>query len=232
MTQLGLAPYVAYASSFQPSAGTDRLGNVFKPTYGKQIEGGIKYQLRGFNALFTAAYFSLTQSNVLTTDPVNANFQVQTGEVRSDGVEVSAVASPVKALNLRASYTHLDPLVTHDNSGLQGKRPAGVPRDIASAWADFTFQNGGLRGFGLGGGGRYLGRQFANTTNTYSIPSTTIFDLNAHYDLGMLTPRLKGWSLAVAATNLTDKIYVSDCSNLYCRWGQRRSVVGTIDFKW
>jgi iron complex outermembrane recepter protein len=232
VTAPGIAPYVAYASSFQPSSGTDRLGNPFKPTYGKQIEGGVKYQPRGFNALFTADYFSLTQSNVLTTDPVNANFQVQTGEVRSDGVEVSAVASPIKSLNLRASYTHLDPLVTHDNSGLQGKRPADVPRNIASLWADYTQAGGALRGFGLGGGGRYLGTQFANTTNTYSIPAVTIFDLNAHYDLGVLSPRLKGWSLAVAATNLTDKIYVSDCSNLYCRWGQRRSVIGTLDVKW
>jgi len=36
--------------------------------------------------------FRIEQSNVLTTDPANANFQVQTGEVVSKGVELEAVA--------------------------------------------------------------------------------------------------------------------------------------------
>ena len=42
----GIAPYVAYATSFQPVGGADFNGNVFVPSEGEQIEAGVKYDGR------------------------------------------------------------------------------------------------------------------------------------------------------------------------------------------
>jgi iron complex outermembrane receptor protein len=38
----GIAPYIQYTESFQPTVGTDLAGNPFKPTTGKQEEAGIE----------------------------------------------------------------------------------------------------------------------------------------------------------------------------------------------
>ncbi|MFX8864249.1 TonB-dependent receptor, partial [Acinetobacter baumannii] len=67
----GLAPYVAYTTSFQPTSGVAFGGAAFKPTKGKQIEGGVKYQPTGFNSFITATAFNMTQQDVLTPDPAH-----------------------------------------------------------------------------------------------------------------------------------------------------------------
>src|SRR5262249_34328793 len=66
---VGLAPYISYAESFQPTAGTTFAGAPFEPTTGTQYELGVKYQPPGYNSMLTAALYDLTQQNVLTPDP-------------------------------------------------------------------------------------------------------------------------------------------------------------------
>ena len=39
----GISPFVSYATSFEPAAGTDINGNSLKPQLGEQVELGIKY---------------------------------------------------------------------------------------------------------------------------------------------------------------------------------------------
>jgi iron complex outermembrane receptor protein len=76
----GLSPYVNYSTSFLPTAGTDQFGHVFKPTTGEGAEIGIKFKPVGSNLMLTAAVFDTTQQNVLTADPTNINFSVQTAK--------------------------------------------------------------------------------------------------------------------------------------------------------
>lgn len=228
----GIAPYASYSTSFNPSTGSTFNGDAFKPTTGEQYEVGVKYQPVGWDALFTLAAFDLTQQNVLTSDPYHTGFQVQTGEIRARGITASAAANLTEELKLQASYTYLDPEVTKDNSGLVGKDPANVPRNLAKLWLDYTFRTGPLAGLGLGAGVRYTGVSFANTTNTYKIPDYALFDVALRYDLAKADPRLKGWAVSANVANLFDRIYVSDCSNINCRWGQGRTIYGTVDYRW
>jgi len=228
----GFVPYVSYATSFQPTLGTDFDGNAFKPTTGKQEEVGIKYQPPGINALFTLAAFNLTQDNVSTSDPDHANFSVQTGQVRSRGIEVSAVATPIEGLNLRASYTYLQPKIMKANNNTEGNDLADTPRNLASAWADYTFGEGPAEGFGLGGGIKYGGQMYATNANTQKIPDYVIVDAAVHYDLGAVKKDLAGLKISVNANNLFDKKYVSYCSAIGCRWGLRRSVLATVGYSW
>jgi len=231
----GFAPYVSYATSFQPTSGTTAEGASFKPTTGQQYEAGIKYQPPGWNALLTAAVFDLTQQNVLTSDPDAshpAGSQVQTGEVRSRGVELSAVTSLKNGLSLRASYTYLDNRITQANDGTIGHILNNTPRNFAAVWGDYTIQDGPLAGLGFGGGVRYVGSSYATNANTYAIPDFTLIDAAIHYDFGKLRPDLKGLTAKVNATNLFDKVYVSYCSAVGCRWGEGRTVYATLSYKW
>lgn len=226
----GVAPYVSYSTSFLPTVGTDATGTAFKPTTGQQFEAGIKYQPTFMNALFTAAVFDLTQQNVLTQDPNNNNNQIQTGEVRSTGVELSARAGITQNIDLIASYAYIDAKTTKSNSGTLGFRPAGIPENSANLWATYKFIDGPLGGLKFGGGVRYVG-ETENTANTYTIPDATLFDAMVSYDFGVRTPSLKGLSLAINASNLFDKQYIQACTN-GCYYGLRRQVLATLKFRW
>ncbi len=229
----GIAPYVSYSTSFQPTAGTSRTGQAFVPTTGEQYEAGIKYQPRGVNALFTVAAYNVTQNNVTTTDPVNPLFSVQTGQVRSRGVELSAVTSPLPGLNIRAAYTHADTKVTRSNvANTVGKQLANVPADTVAVWTAYTMQGGPLEGLTFGGGLRYVGPAYATPQNTISIPDYTTVDALVSYDLGHAFPRVAGAVLSVNGTNIFDKRYESVCGALGCYYGLGRTVIAGLRYRW
>lgn len=237
----GLAPYVSYATSFDPVSGADQFGNVFVPTTGESIEGGIKYQPTWLpRTLFAFAAFDIKQKNLLTPDPDPAaaalGFQVQTGEVSIRGVEFEARTNPFKGFNLVAAVSWLDATITQSNNPAEiGKRLAQVPRNQASLWADYTFQEGTLAGFGLGAGVRYVGTSFSDSVNTAElrIPSYALFDAALYYDFGYRFSELKGLKLDVTAKNLADKEYVAACYGYaYCNYGAGRQVLATLRYRW
>jgi iron complex outermembrane recepter protein len=224
----GLAPYAAYATSYNPIIGTNfTLNQLYLPETGKQAEVGVKYQPTWFDGHFGATLFDLKRQNVLTTDPNNSLLSVQTGEVTSRGVELEAVANITPELKTMASYTRYDLFVSKDGDPtLIGKVPTNTPREITSAWADYTFKSGPLTGFGFGGGVRYVGSSFADNMNAYSVPSYVLGDAVVHYEWDK-------WRLALNVANITDKTYVANCSSLTaCFYGDRRRITGSIAYKW
>lgn len=228
----GVAPYLSYSRSFQPVADADADGNPFKPTKGEQYEAGVKYQPPGQDAFITAAVYQLTQTNVLTTDPANTNYSIQTGEVRSRGLELEGKATLTRNLDLLASYTYMDNVNTRSTTA-QDKHPTYVPRHTANAWANYTFRAGALAGLSLGGGVRYVGGSYANADNTMKVSSFTIVDAALRYDLGQSIPSLKGLTAAINASNLFDREYVSACATATkCFYGAGRTVIGTLTYRW
>lgn len=171
LSDIGLAPYASYSESFLPIAGVNLLGQSFLPETARQYEVGIKYQPPGWNSFVTLAAFDLLRQNVRTPDPNNPLNQVQTGEVRSRGIELEGIVSSNFGLDLIASYTWLDAKVTKSNTvGERGERPTQVPEHFASAWANYTVKTGFWRGPGGGAGVRYTGMSYADTPNTFESP--------------------------------------------------------------
>lgn len=228
----GISPYIQYTESFQPIIGAaQRTANPFKPTTGQQEEVGIKYQPNS-KTLLTAAVYNLTQQNVKMQDPANPTNMIQTGEIRSRGVELEAKSEISRNLSVLASYTYMDLLNTRAAPAAQGHRPVGLPANSGAAWADYTFHGGQLDGFGMSAGVRYLGETFGDTLNTYKVPGVALFDAGLHYDLAALGPQFKGYKVQVNATNLFDKTYVSLCQDFGCYYGLRREVIATLRYKW
>jgi iron complex outermembrane recepter protein len=231
----GVAPYIQYTESFQPQlTGLVNGGGPLVPTTGQQEEVGIKYQPDA-KSLYSIAAFNLLQQHVTTPDPSNSLFVVQTGEIRSRGIELEAKTEINRGLSLLASYTYLDQVITSSNTATQaGRHPVGIPMNSASLWADYTFHGGQLDGFGVSGGVRYLGETAGNITGTtvLQVPDVTLFDAAVHYDFSTLGPKFKGYSLQVNATNLFDKTYVSLCQDNGCYYGLRRQVIATLRYKW
>lgn len=233
LTDFGASPYVSYATSFAPVLGTDFYGEAYKPTTGKQWEVGLKYQPTSFDGLFTIAWYNLEQDNVRTQDPNNPLNSVQTGQVTSRGLELSAVANVTTNFNLRASYTYMDLTTTKTTvQGALGKVPTGMPEHMASGWADYRVASGPFAGWGFGAGVRYVGETFADTSNTIIVPAFTLVDAAIRYEFGQLRPELEGLKLSVNATNLFNKQYYSTCSASSCNYGFDRSVIATLSYRW
>ncbi len=237
----GLAPYVAYSTSFQPLGGVDFNGKPFRPMEGDQYEAGIKYQAPGSRSFVQLSAFQLTQKNALTPDPdpTHVGFNVQSGEGRVRGLELDAKANLWQGFDVIASYAYMDSEVTKANASvaggasLLGKRLIMVPRHQASLWADYTIQSGALAGLGIGGGLRYMGDVFSDEANSFKLPAHTLLDAAIHYDFGKLDPRLTGLDLRVTATNLLNKEYVGYCqSATQCYYGQGRTVLASLRYRW
>ncbi|KDD69348.1 iron complex outermembrane receptor protein [Pseudomonas sp. BT76 TE3572] len=231
----GFVPYLSYAESFQPTSNaTASPTDSFKPTEGKQWELGIKYQPPGSSTLLTAAVYDLTQKNVsvTTTNSENVSITSQTGEVKVKGLELEAVSDVNENLKVIAAYTLAKSEV--QKGDFKGNRLQLMPNQQASLWADYTWHNGVLDGFGIGAGARYTGNTYGDQGNTSlgKADAYTVFDAAVHFDLGRLDNSLKGASLALNATNLFDKDYISTCDSFYCYYGDQRSVVASATYKW
>lgn len=225
-TPIGLAPYVSYAESFTPVSGTDSAGRQFAPETGEQYEAGIKFQPAGTASFMTLAAFDLTRANVLTFNPADPDFSSQTGEIRSKGIEVEGVGELTKEISFVASYTYTDAQVTKSTDLDLGKRPFTVPEHMASIWGNYAFKGGPFDGLSVGAGVRYTGSTAGDLENTFYVPSYTVTDAAIRY-------QYENVLFSINANNVFDKEYVSLCYwEGSCYFGNRRSVIGSVTYKW
>lgn len=229
----GLAPYASYSTSFEPVIGTDANGVAFVPTEAEQYEVGLKYQPTFIPALFTFSAFDITQQNVRTPGP-NPNFSIQTGEIRSRGLEFEARGNVTKELGLIAALTLLDTEVTKSTTpSTIGKRPQAAPAYFGSVWANYGFNFGILNGLTLGAGVRVVGSSYGDDANTLKADGYTLVDAAVSYDLGKFDRYLTGSELTLNVWNLADKEYYSSCSSdYYCEYGDRRTFLAGIRHRW
>jgi iron complex outermembrane recepter protein len=224
----GLAPFLSYSESFEPTDGKDRQGTRFKPTTGKQYEAGVRYQPKGSDTLISAAVYQLTRDNVTVADPVNSNYSIQAGQVRSRGFELEARTQIGRHGNLIAAYAYTDGR-TLKASPLQpeqeGQRSYSTPYNQISLWGDYSLGAIGLPGIKIGAGARYLDKTLGQAQGTtVTLSSFTLIDAMLSYKTGP-------WRFALNATNLTDKTYIASCT-YGCFYGEPRKVIGSVSYRW
>lgn len=229
----GLAPYASYSTSFEPVIGVDAQGQAFVPTEAEQYEIGLKYQPTFMDALFTVSAFNIRQQNVLTPGPV-LGFNVQTGEIRSRGVELEARANVNPNLEVIAALTLLDTKVTASNvADYVGKQPQAVPDYFGSLWLNYSFTSGTLNGLKTGAGMRVMGPSYADDANNIEINGFTLFDASLRYDLGQLHAQLKGATATLDVRNIFDTTYYTSCTyDIYCQYGTGRTFLAGLRKTW
>ncbi|MCQ2006151.1 TonB-dependent siderophore receptor [Rhizobium sp. NRK18] len=226
----GLSLYANYSESFQPLVSATANGYAvdgsLKPQEGRQYEAGVKYRPDSFDGLFTLAYFDLTQTNVPSY--VSPSVQRQIGKVGVRGVEFEGKAALTDRMNLSVAYSYWDAEILEDGTGGNvGNRPSRVPKNIASAWFDYTIPGENRRGdLTLGGGVRYIGSTYGDDANTVKVDGHVVFDMWADYKV------TENVSLKVSVTNLFDEKYASTCYYGTCYYGDRREIYGSLKYTW
>lgn len=239
-TAIGIAPYVSYSTSFEPQASVLSDGSLAKPSLGKQIEAGAKYQVPGTSILITGAWFDIHQTNVAVPD--NLFSYHQAGRVRSRGVEIEASGSLPYGFNARVAFSRQNVKVLDDAVAEHIGRPLDTTgRGGVSAHLEWAPKTGPAAGFAIGGTVRHVDSVYADfftyadgTSSALRSPAYTVFDASMRYDLAKVSDALAGVTVGVNATNLFDKRYITSCFAQYawCWYGNRRTVQATIGVHW
>ncbi len=164
--------YFNWSNYFNPIySGTSQTGALFKPETDEQFEVGIKQEFLENRLSATLALYQIARKNLLTPDPTNPLYSIQTGEQKSRGIELDVVGQILPGWKVIATYTYTDAFVSQDNTIPVGSRLIGVPYNSASLWTTYELQSSNLKGLGFGLGLVYSGDYEVALPNTFTAPS-------------------------------------------------------------
>jgi len=227
----GVSPYANYAESFEPILNTDMFGEPYEISTAKQYEAGIKFRPSVGNTVVDAAIFRIDKENVPTRAPNGGPYDlIQVGEVRSQGFELEAITQPIDNLLLSLAYTYQEVETSEAPTEIEGKSVVWAPDQLVSAWADYGFYDGPLKGLTAGLGIRHIGEAALTSTGSRKVPDATLFDLAVSYNLGHLSQRIDGAELGLSVNNLTDERYYSCYDENNCWFGEERTVEASVSY--
>lgn len=195
--------YASYAETFAPQTGLTLERAPLKPVTGKQVELGVKKGLFGDRLLLSATLYRIEQTGRPQPDPLDINFSIATGKVRSEGVELEANGEVMPGWRVYGGYT-LNNNKYLEDAALAGQRfTLAMPKHSAKLWTSYQPPE---QPWSVGGGIRWQSEMEAFLTflggNTGARqPGYAVVDLRAGYDL---TRQIR---LAVNLNNLFDKSY-------------------------
>ena len=203
----GLTLYAQYTTAVSPVSSillASIANSRFRLTKGRAYEAGFKASGWGGRASVTGAAYRIEQKDILTRDPNNPALTIQGGRQSSQGVELSAVVVPVKALRLSggvsytdAQYDELSELVSGVRIDRRGNRPINIPSTTVNASALYTIANKVT----LGGFLRHASAFYTDTANTIRVAGHTVIDASVSFPVApQATVTLRG-------RNLTDAFY-------------------------
>jgi len=187
----GIALFAGYATAFRAPFGFIGM-EAAKPETSSNIEGGVKLALPKAGLSGTIAAFRQNHDNVVTADPDNVGFYIQSGRQRASGVEVDLVWEPTPAFSLLANYAYTD---TRDNGVAPGDTLARVPKSSGRVAARYRMLDGPAKGLSFGAGITAFTSRELTLPNSIAVPGYAVVDAQASYDLGR-------FSLGVSVVNL------------------------------
>jgi iron complex outermembrane recepter protein len=216
--------YASYSRSFFQSVGRSRDGEIFQPERGTQYEVGVKADITK-KLSTTLALFDITRSNVLTIDPADPNFSIQTGKQNSRGLEFFVSGEILPGWSVIGGYSYVDARISEDNTLPVGNRLNNTPLHSASLWTTYEIQQGPVKGLGFGLGLFYVGDRQGDLENSFTVPGYLRTDASIFY-------KRNKFRVALNFRNLFDIDYFTNAqSDLRVKPGDPFTVVGSISFE-
>jgi len=174
------------------------VGEALSPYVAKQTEVGVKYD--GGKIGGSIALFQSKKPRALRN---LSGFFAAEGEDQHRGIEASAFGEPARGLRVLGGVTLLDAEQRSTGSAAtDGKKVIGVANAQGSLGVDWDVP--GMRGLALNARATAVRSNYANATNTLSVPGWTRVDIGARY-----RTEVQGRLLTVRARidNLADRKY-------------------------
>ncbi len=197
-----LSIYANYSQAFSPPSSTV-AGSDRDPEEGRQFELGFKTEHYGGKLRTALSFYSLEKEKIAIVDATGVTSQI--GDQDSEGFELEIASSPRPRFHWTFSYAYNDAELTRFTEidpflmrvvNFSGNTPAYAPEHLASLWLSKRFDGG----FGISGGARYVGEQFIDEDNVFTIDAYTTLD-------ALLTYERDRWGARLHLRNLTDEDY-------------------------
>lgn len=218
--------YGSYSVGFEPQRSNYPYnGGPFDPETSYQYEIGVKTDLFNKRIMTTLAFYDIVKENVLTPDPSDPRKRVQTGQVKSKGIEFSLTGNITKnwAILFNYAYNHIK--VTKSNrEGEVGNTFGNAPKNLANLWTTYHFKSGTLNGLKFGGGFRFVDKRFPYTMEDITLPAYTVFD-------GMVSYTVKKATISFNVYNIANKKHILGAySSWQLRPGNPRTLRIGLDY--
>ncbi|CAI3135369.1 putative TonB-dependent receptor BfrD [Acinetobacter calcoaceticus] len=232
--------YLSYATSANPvgvlaegDTGSDSISdsgtasasaNDLKPEEARTFELGTKWDLFNNRANLTAAVFRTEKQN--TRIQIDPNTTANAGKSKVDGFEISLNGKITDKWDVSTGYSYLDSEITeaaYNAVAQEGKPLPFVAKNSATLWSTYRV----MPQLTLGAGVEYRDQVFVNTTAPKYLPTYTIYNAMAKYDVN------KNVNLQLNINNISDKRYFTSAHAAhYAFEGNGRNAVLAINFKY
>ena len=217
-----IAVHANWGENFSLNTGTDRNGEGFGPETGKGYEVGIAAKLPGVDV--AATFFDIRKKDILTTDPLDANYLAPVGSLTSRGIELDASARLGRRWQIVANYAWLD--AKADDAAFPTPDVLNVPEHSGTLLVVHRIPS--ARGeWQLSGGVAYVGeRTGAVTVNPVILPDYV------KAKAAIEAPITDTLRFRLEADNLFDERYAaSSYSALWIYPGAPRTVRASLRFE-
>ena len=142
--------WIQFAKSFE--------GKTFLPLTGYNLETGMKGYFFNKKLSLNFSAYHIVKNNIITEDPLHNGFQIQTGQVTSNGIDFDMTGNITPALTVSANYAYCDARITKDTDPSNvGIKNFGTPDHIANLWLKLNK----LKGVSFALGYQYMGKRSA-----------------------------------------------------------------------
>ena len=195
-----ISTFLMHSASMDVSHRRDGWGEPFGPIEAESFEGGFKFNTMENRFSGTLSVYETANMDQVLFDDIAPNQEweesgpigqrdddllgawVQVGEITTSGYELDTLLTlgPNRNWHIKAQYAYLDAEVTEDpDPAVVGTTPSGHVKHGFTLWNKYTFQEGRLKGFFLGGGFVYKSGELAGNRRK---PIVSRFDLLAGYN--------------------------------------------------
>ncbi|WP_171430373.1 TonB-dependent receptor [Acinetobacter lactucae] len=215
---------LAEGDSSDNALGTTDIINELKPEEARTFEVGTKWDLFNNRANLTAAVFRTEKQNTrIQIDPTTS---ANAGKSKVDGFEISLNGKITDKWDVSTGYSYLDSEITdaaYNAVAQEGKPLPFVAKNSATLWSTYRV----MPQLTLGAGVEYRDQVFVNTTAPKYLPTYTIYNAMAKYDVN------KNVNLQLNINNISDKRYFTSAHAAhYAFEGNGRNAVLAINFKY
>lgn len=140
----------------------DANGKAIGNSITHQWEAGFKSSYFQDRLRFNFTYFFMKNADytyAVTNTTTNTVFYKKSGSLNRSGIEAELTGQLLPSLDVLLGYSYLNAEYKNVMDYVNGSTPQGTPKNLANAWAHYTFTRGLFRGFGLGAGFYYVDKR-------------------------------------------------------------------------
>ena len=203
-----LSAYALYDQSYWPQFAKNFEHKPFQPLTGYIIETGMKGYFFKRKLGVNLSLFDVVKNNTATADPLHNEYYIQTGQIKSKGIDVDITGNITQALLVNANYEYADAKITKDSDpGNVGLKNFGTPDHCINFWVKYNLMKGLLKNVSFAMGYQYMGKRSAawNWSPGDEIKSLPVYNLID----AAISYRTEKFSISLNVYNITNMQYAT-----------------------